>query len=90
MVAAERALTLATERYNRGLTEYLAVIDAERELYDLEAQYVAAQVAEGEQFVRLYRGFGGGWQNYQNVPSIRTPQPAVVAAFRALVGLPLP
>ena len=90
LVAAERALTLATERYNRGLTEYLAVIDAERELYDLEAQYVAAQVAEGEQFVRLYRGFGGGWQNYQNVPSIRTPQPAVVAAFRALVGLPLP
>jgi outer membrane protein TolC len=86
VVAGERALTLATERYDRGLTPYLEVIDAQRALYELESQYVAAQVGEAEQFVALYRNLGGGWQNYQAVPGVRTPQPAVLAALRHLLG----
>ena len=86
IVAAERAVTLATERYNRGLTQYLDVVDAERQLYELESLYVAAQVSSAEQFVSLYRNLGGGWQNYQQTPSVRTPEPAVIAALRHLVG----
>ena len=84
VVAAERALTLATQRYDRGLTQFLDVVDAERQLYDLERQYVTSQVGEGEQFVALYRNLGGGWQNYQQTPPVRTPQPAVVAALSRL------
>jgi len=83
MLAAERAVTVATERYDRGLTDFLNVVDAERQLYALQEQYAEAQVAAGEQFVLLYRSLGGGWENYQAVPSIRRPQPAVLAAFRA-------
>jgi NodT family efflux transporter outer membrane factor (OMF) lipoprotein len=90
MSAAERAEQLATERYTRGLTDFLNVVDAERQLYDLEDQYAAAQVAEGEQFVLLYRSLGGGWENYQAVPAIRHPQPAVVAAFRRLFDHSIP
>ena len=86
IVAAERAVTLATERYNRGLTQYLDVVDAERQLYELESLYVAAQVSSAEQFVSLYRNLGGGWQNYQQTPSVRTPEPAVIAVLRHLVG----
>jgi NodT family efflux transporter outer membrane factor (OMF) lipoprotein len=82
MVAAQRAVDLATERYNRGLTDFLNVVDAERQFYDLQEQYAAAQVAQGEQFVQLYKSLGGGWQSYQNVPPIRRPQPAIIAAFR--------
>lgn len=80
--AAQRAADLANQRYERGLTDFLNVVDAERQLYDLQEQYAAAQVAQGEQFVGLYKALGGGWQNYQDVPAIHTPAPAVIAAFR--------
>jgi NodT family efflux transporter outer membrane factor (OMF) lipoprotein len=90
MTAAERAEQLATERYDRGLTDFLNVVDAERQLYDLQEQYAAAQVAAGEQSVLLYRYLGGGWENYQAVPAIRRPQPAVVAAFRRLIDHSIP
>ena len=86
MVAAQRAVDLATERYNRGLTDFLNVVDAERQFYDLQGQYAEAQVAEGEQFVQLYRSLGGGWQDYQSVPDIRRPAPAIVAAFRSVIA----
>jgi outer membrane protein TolC len=82
MLAGQRAVALSTERYDRGLTDFLNVVDAERQFYDLQEQYAIAQVAEAEQFVRLYKNLGGGWQNYQDVPAIRQPQPAIIAAFR--------
>lgn len=86
MIAGERAVDLATQRYNRGLTDFLNVVDAERQFYDLQQQYAAAQVTQGEQFVQLYRSLGGGWQNYQAVPPIRQPQPAIIAAFRRVLS----
>lgn len=86
VTAGQRAVDLATARYNRGLTDYLNVVDAERELYDLQEQYAEAQVSQGEQFVQLYKSLGGGWQEYQAVPKIRMPQPAIVAAFRSVLA----
>ena len=88
MLAGQRAVELATERYNRGLTDFLNVVDAERAYYDLQEQYVAAQIAQGEDFAQLYKSLGGGWQNYQDVPPIRRPQPAILAAFRRLLDRP--
>jgi NodT family efflux transporter outer membrane factor (OMF) lipoprotein len=82
LAASQRAVTLANERYNRGLTDFLNVVDAERQEYMLEDQYAQAQVGVCEQFIALYRSLGGGWQNYQDVPAITKPLPAVVAAFR--------
>jgi NodT family efflux transporter outer membrane factor (OMF) lipoprotein len=90
MLSGQRAVDLATERYDRGLTDFLNVVDAERQFYDLQEQYAVAQVAEAEQFVRLYKSLGGGWQNYQAIPAIRRPQPAVIAAFRRLLSRSTP
>ena len=86
MIAGQRAVDLATEPYNRGLTDFLNVVDAERQFYDLQLQYSMAQVAQGEQFVQLYKSLGGGWQDYQAIPAIRRPQPAVIAAFRRVLS----
>jgi NodT family efflux transporter outer membrane factor (OMF) lipoprotein len=86
MTAGQRAVDLATARYNRGLTDFLNVVDAERQLYDLQEQYAEAQVSQGEEFVQLYKSLGGGWQNYQAVPAIRRPQPAIIAAFRRILS----
>jgi outer membrane protein TolC len=90
MMAGQRAVDLATSRYNRGLTDFLNVVDAERQFYDLQEQYAEAQIAQGEQFVQLYKSLGGGWQNYQSVPAIRRPQPAIVAAFRRVLSSSAP
>ena len=86
MSAGQRALDLATARYDRGLTDFLNVVDAERAFYELQEQYAEAQVSQGEQFVQLYKSLGGGWQDYQGIPKIRQPQPAIVAAFRSLLS----
>jgi NodT family efflux transporter outer membrane factor (OMF) lipoprotein len=86
MVAGQRAVDLATARYNRGLTDFLNVVDAERQFYDLQEEYAEAQVSQGEQFVQLYKSLGGGWQDYQSVPKIRRPSPAIIAAFRRVIA----
>ncbi len=85
ITASQRAITLAQERYERGLTDYLNVVDAQREGYAIQAEYIQAQAAADDQFVALYRSLGGGWQRYQQLPDIRAPQPAIIAAFRRLV-----
>ena|SRR5580658_1680536 len=85
ITASQRAITLAQERYERGLTDYLNVVEAQRAGYDIQAEYIQAQTAVDDQFVALYRSLGGGWQHYQQLPDIRRPQPAIIAAFRRLV-----
>jgi NodT family efflux transporter outer membrane factor (OMF) lipoprotein len=85
VAASQRAITLAQERYDRGLTDYLNVVDAQRQAFDIQTEYIEAQTAVDEQFVSLYRNLGGGWQHYQQIPDIRRPQPAIIAAFRRLV-----
>ena len=88
VVAGQRAVDLANARYDRGLTDFLNVVDAERQFYDLQEQYAQAQVDQGDEFVKLYKSLGGGWENYQAVPAIRFPQPAIVAAFRRALSSP--
>jgi NodT family efflux transporter outer membrane factor (OMF) lipoprotein len=91
MVASQRAVSLANERYQRGLTDFLNVIDAQRSEYDIDEQYTEAQVGADEQFIALYRSLGGGWENYQNLPPPYVPKPAVLAEFTRvfLSGNPL-
>ena len=86
LVASQRAVTLATERYQRGLTDFLNVVDAQRQEYDIEEQYADAQVAVAEQFIALYRSLGGGWENYQALPPIHRPEPAIIAAFQRVLS----
>ena len=86
LVASQRAVTLANERYERGLTDFFNVVDAERQEYDIEEQYTGAQVAAAEEFVELYRSLGGGWENYQSLPPIHRPLPAVIAMFQRVLS----
>lgn len=82
--ASRRSVSLATQRYERGLTDYLNVLDAQRQEFDLESQYAATDQTAADALVELYRGLGGGWEDYQALPRIQQPLPAVVAAFRRL------
>jgi outer membrane protein TolC len=86
LAAARRAVTLATERFDRGLTDSLNVIDAQRQEFAIEQQYMLAQENAAAQFVTLYKSLGGGWEDYQIFPPIPPPLPAVAAAFRSLLA----
>jgi NodT family efflux transporter outer membrane factor (OMF) lipoprotein len=79
-----RAVELAQQRYDRGLTDFLNVLDAERQLYALRDQYATEQEAVALQFIALYKALGGGWELYQGLPPVPQPRPAVVAAFSRL------
>jgi len=85
LTAARRAVALATERFDRGLTDSLNVIDAQRQEYQIEEQYVLAQESAAAQFVTLYKSLGSGWEDYQVFPPIPPPLPAVAAAFKRLM-----
>jgi outer membrane protein TolC len=86
LIASQRAVTLANERYQRGLTDFLNVVDAERQEYDIQEEYTNAQVALTQQFIELYRSLGGGWENYQSLPPIHRPEPAIIAAFQRVLS----
>jgi len=86
VAASLRAVSIATQRYDRGLTDALNVIDAERQEYDLEQQYVRTQQSAADQFIALFKALGGGWESYQSFPPVQRPQPAVLAAFKRLLG----
>jgi NodT family efflux transporter outer membrane factor (OMF) lipoprotein len=86
LVASQRAVFLAQQRYERGFTDFLYVVDAERQQYALEEQYAQTQTSACEQLIAFYRGLGGGWQDYQSLPPVRRPLPAVAAMFRSILA----
>ena len=86
LTAARRAVKLATERFDRGLIDSLNVIDAQRQEFAIEQEYISAQQSAAEQLVTLYRSLGGGWEDYQIFPPIPLPLPAVAAAFKSLLA----
>jgi NodT family efflux transporter outer membrane factor (OMF) lipoprotein len=86
VLASQQAVTLASERYDRGLTDFLNVLDAQREEYALEDQYAVAEQAAALELVALYKALGGGWEQHQSLPPIHRPQPAIEAAFRRLMS----
>jgi NodT family efflux transporter outer membrane factor (OMF) lipoprotein len=61
LAANRTALTLASERYTKGLENFLSVLEAERSLYQAEDQWVESQRAVTQDLVALYKAFGGGW-----------------------------
>jgi NodT family efflux transporter outer membrane factor (OMF) lipoprotein len=86
--AARQATRVATERYDRGLTDFLNVLDAERQQFALEQQRAEVVRLEGDSFVALYKALGGGWPPDEIIPPVRHPDPAVVAAVKRLTQDP--
>jgi NodT family efflux transporter outer membrane factor (OMF) lipoprotein len=86
--AARQATKVATERYDRGLTDFLNVLDAEREQFALEQQRAEVVRLTGDSFVALYKALGGGWPPDEIIPPLRHPDPAAVAAVKHLIQDP--
>ena len=58
----KRAVTLATQRYSAGLTDFLSVLDAQRSLYQAQDSFVLSDALVSQDLVALYKALGGGWR----------------------------
>ena len=56
-----RSVELATARYENGYSDYLDVLDAERNLFSAQLQLASARGTYERALVNLYRALGGDW-----------------------------
>ncbi|HEY4066114.1 MAG TPA: efflux transporter outer membrane subunit [Burkholderiaceae bacterium] len=56
-----RRLALSDFRYKNGVDDYLAVLQAQTDLYTAQQSLVSARLARANNLVTLYKALGGGW-----------------------------
>ncbi len=59
--AAKNANNLSKERYDKGVSSYLEVLDTERTLFNADLQQSELQQRYRNAYVNLYKALGGGW-----------------------------
>jgi len=62
----ERAVALAKRRYEGGVDDITALIDAERELAGVEDDLVQSETRVITNLIALYKALGGGWEAFEN------------------------
>ncbi|APR35830.1 efflux transporter outer membrane subunit [Paraburkholderia sp. SOS3] len=60
--AQQDAFDLARESYRKGLTNFIDVLDAERQLSQVRQQYAQSTTQVSTDLVALYKALGGGWE----------------------------
>jgi outer membrane protein TolC len=60
----QTALELFRELYTSGLGDFLAVLDAQRQLYGNEDLLAQTQTAVTTNLIALYKALGGGWESF--------------------------
>lgn len=60
--ANRRAVSLANDLYSRGLTDFLAVQESQRNLLSAEDQLALSEEQVSSNLVALYKALGGGWE----------------------------
>lgn len=74
---SRQAVALARERYQRGLVDFLTVLDAQRTALTAEDALAESDQTVDTDVVALYKALGGGWK--MTVPAGETPQGAPAA-----------
>ena len=62
VAANQRAVVLARQRYDQGLTDFLNVLVAEESLFSSQDALVQSDRNVGTDLVALYKALGGGWK----------------------------
>lgn len=61
--AATETHRLSVSRYDKGIDDYLTVLDAQRSMYAAQQGLVSLRLAKLANQVQLYAVLGGGWQS---------------------------
>ncbi len=64
----QRATSLARTRYDNGYSDYLEVLDTERQLFAAQLQWANSLTDRLNAVVSVCMAFGGGWEDIQEVP----------------------
>ncbi len=59
--AAQKAVNLAQQKFQSGLTDFSNVLEAQRSLLSFQDQLVQSEGTVTSNLVRLYKALGGGW-----------------------------
>ena len=59
--AAKKANELSQQRYDKGVSSFLEVLDTERTLFSAELKMSELQLMYRNAYVNLYKALGGGW-----------------------------
>jgi len=63
VAASQLAVQMADERYHRGLTMFLDVLQTQQTLYQTQRNLVDSEAQLSTDLVALYKALGGGWQS---------------------------
>ncbi len=76
-IAAMNAEYLSNERYDKGQTSYLEVLESQRQSFDAQLNYSEVKRQLFNAFVALYKALGGGWLSPEEEQAyIKTQQQA--------------
>jgi multidrug efflux system outer membrane protein len=75
VTATVKANHLALARYQGGVSSYLEVLDAQRQMFDSQLNLASTVRDQVVSVVQLYKALGGGWQRAE-----QSPQPAAAPA----------
>ncbi|RKF21405.1 TolC family protein [Alginatibacterium sediminis] len=68
-IQGQRALQRARELYQAGLIDYLAVLDAQRQVNQLSDAMIIAELQQAHTVVLLHKALGGDW-NINSLPNV--------------------
>jgi multidrug efflux system outer membrane protein len=60
--ANEKAVTLASDLYRNGLTDFLRVLESQRSLYQSQDALIESERTVSSDLIALYKALGGGWE----------------------------
>ncbi len=75
--ASDKAARLAHQRYESGLTDFLNVLDAERDALNAETSLTASRTETATDLIAVYKALGGAWQGLGDVVSVKTANSAM-------------
>jgi multidrug efflux system outer membrane protein len=71
--AAANANMLSNERYDKGVSSYLEVLDTERSLFQVELELSELTQLYLNAYVNLYKALGGGWVTKEEMELAENP-----------------
>lgn len=66
VAAQQTSFDLARDSYRKGLSSFITVLDAQRQLAQARQQYAQGTMQVSTDLVSLYKALGGGWQSDAN------------------------
>ena len=72
LVAAQNANDLSAERYDKGVTSYLEVLEADRTLFSVQLELSDLKQRYFRSYVTLYKALGGGWISREEMAQTKT------------------